>query len=525
MIVDESFFGMSRTGTLDGTFKYPGILNSRDVNHVSLEKGHFRVLGKEAYIVTDDRVDTVFQAGSSVWVTDDVVVIPNGADLVQRPRKLIDRIIKIRSGEHGDKLIYLQGVSDPYLIPILVYAGVSLFDDSTVRIESQRGIRYTVFGRESTSGNDFAANLAFLQEIMDILVQSITSGSLREIVEKYQISSKALELLRLLDNDETGLHELCFPRRTRYIKANSLESLRRPDLVRYRKYIASEYIRPKNKEIALLMPCSAKKPYSTSKSHRKIIDALSGLRNSVHEVIVTSPVGLVPRDLENTYPANSYDIPVIGEWYEDEKMMINSLLKSYFARNSYTRVVAFITEDLLFIREVLPPDSEILIWDKTTGSMSSLRDRIKRISAQLEKPEGKVNQRLDIFTKIAQYQFGNWIEPYLEGCRIVRNYNSEMLVKEGKPVLVFNDRLGKFTINKASARWFIENSRFLVEIDDFKPTANVYSVGVLGVTDDIRQDDEVVLHHRGEIRGVGIARMPGDMMVALKKGTAVKVRN
>lgn len=525
MIVDEAFFGLSRTGTLDSGFRYPGILNSRDDNHISTDNGVFKILGQVAEPLQVETPRQPFQAGTSLWITEDVVIIPNGADLIQRPRRLIDRLMEIHSGEHRGKLVYLQGVSDPFLVPILVYAGVSLFDDSTLRIESQKGIKYAVFGRESTGESEYDRNVIFIRELLEVLSHSISSGSIREIVEKYQISSKALELLRLLDNDDTGMHERAFPRRTRYIKANSLESLRRPDLVRYREYISSEYLKPKNRDIALLLPCSARKPYSASKSHRKIIDALSGLRNQVHEIIVTSPVGVVPRDLENTYPANSYDIPVIGEWYEDEKIMIVELLRSYFARNSYSKVIAFITDDLFFIKEALPPDSEVLLWDKKSGSFSGLRDTIRRQTEEIKKPEGRINHRLEIFTQIAEYQFGNWIVPYLEGCKIVRNYNTEMLVKEGRPVLVFNDMLGKFTINKASAQWFIENSRFLVEIDDFKPTANIYAVGVLSVTGDVRQEDEVVLHHGGDVRGVGIAKMPGDMMVSLKKGTAVKVRN
>ena len=48
----------------------------------------------------------------------------------------------------------------------------------------------------------------------------------------------------------------------------------------------------------------------------KIINEISNYRSSLHELIVTSPVGLVPRELENSYPASSYDIPVIGIWYE-----------------------------------------------------------------------------------------------------------------------------------------------------------------------------------------------------------------
>ena len=63
----------------------------------------------------------------------------------------------------------------------------------------------------------------------------------------------------------------------------------------------------------------------------------------------------------------------------------------------------------------------------------------------------------------------------------------------------------------------------MVEIDDFKPTANIYPVGILSSTDDIGIEDEVVVVHNGEIRGVGGSKMPSIAMRELKKGVAVKM--
>ena len=167
---------------------------------------------------------------------------------------------------------------------------------------------------------------------------------------------------------------------------------------------------------------------------------------------------------------------------------------------------------------------QLVKWDRTDSSLAKLKDTVATLLAE-HPPKGKYNQKMERFTKIAEYQFGSWISKYMDGCKIVKNYNSEMLVKDGKPVLVFNEMLGKFTINKQSAPWFLENGKFLVEIDNFKPTANIYAVGVLNTTDEVRQEDEVVLHHAGELKGVGIAKMPARAMIDLKKGVAVKVRN
>ena len=100
-----------------------------------------------------------------------------------------------------------------------------------------------------------------------------------------------------------------------------------------------------------------------------------------------------------------------------------------------------------------------------------------------------------------------------------------MLTRAGKVCLVFNRSQGKETITREIAPAFLENTRFLVEIDDFKPTANIYPVGILSSTDDIGIEDEVVVVHNGEIRGVGVSKMPSIAMRDLKKGVAVKMRN
>ncbi len=526
MMVDDAFFGFARSGKIGESFQYPCLLKSGESKHITKKGSEVTILGQPASpsIEVKQKGKTMEQP-VKMWATEDVVIVPDGAELIQRPKRLVDRLREIRSHFGYTRLIYLQGVSDPYLLPILVYAGVSLFDDSTIRIESAKSIGYTIFGRTSAKENPLDENIKFAEQILDVLRKSIENGTIREIVEKYQISSKALELLRLLDNDESGEMEETFPRRTEYIKANSLESLRRPDLARYRNYISQSYTKPEYKKIALLIPCSARKPYSTSKSHKQILEALSGLRNTVHEIIVTSPVGLVPRELENTYPANSYDIPVIGEWYEDEKVMINKMLKAYFERNTYDKVFTFVKEDLFFILESLPTGSQKIEWNEQSESLRRLRETIQDAVSETGTAGRKINHKLESFIKVAEYQFGSWIGGYLPDCRIIRNYNTEMLVKDGKPVLVYNEKMGKFTINKNSAPWFLENGKYLVEIDDFKPTANVYAVGVLGTTGDIRQEDEVVLHHEMVLKGVGIAKMPPAAMISLKKGTAVKVRN
>ncbi len=74
----------------------------------------------------------------------------------------------------------------------------------------------------------------------------------------------------------------------------------------------------------------------------------------VHEVILTSPLGLVPRELELTYPASNYDIAVTGYWDEDEKKMMRTLIQKYLQKNVYDATIMHIPPAMqTFVRDLL----------------------------------------------------------------------------------------------------------------------------------------------------------------------------
>ena len=88
---------------------------------------------------------------------------------------------------------------------------------------------------------------------------------------------------------------------------SSEESLYRPEAVRWRQRM--EMMEPLG-ETVVLLPCSMKKPYSNSKSHQKF----RKLTRSFQELIVTSPFGICPRELENTFPIKSYNVSTTDYW-------------------------------------------------------------------------------------------------------------------------------------------------------------------------------------------------------------------
>jgi len=60
----------------------------------------------------------------------------------------------------------------------------------------------------------------------------------------------------------------------------------------------------------------------------------------VHEVVLTSPLGLVPRELESLYPACCYDVPVTGHWSAEEREVLEEML-SWYLRSFSGEVVCY----------------------------------------------------------------------------------------------------------------------------------------------------------------------------------------
>ncbi len=86
----------------------------------------------------------------------------------------------------------------------------------------------------------------------------------------------------------------------------------------WQDYIVRFYKPPSGKVYALLLPCSYRKPYKRSKTHKAILSAISGYPwfNKLHLIVVSVP-GVIPYELHDQYPFTSYDWP---EWLETEEV-------------------------------------------------------------------------------------------------------------------------------------------------------------------------------------------------------------
>jgi len=429
------------------------------------------------------------------------------------PAGFASALVGIRDRIGPDAVLYAPHVATPHIVPLLVYMGVDLIDPYEVVNTSLRGWRYTPYTLLPSEEDCLADNVGLLGDIVEETVRAVRGNYLRELVEATSsLSNSGVSILRALDHDHYAAFEAHAPvhRRARMLARDS--SLLRPEVVRFRERVLGRF-EPLPYRYLLLLPCSAVKPYSRSKSHRRFIETLqtSGRGRSFQELVLTSPLGVVPRELERFYPASGYDIPVTGHWSADERAMMVDMLERFLSGREYDAIIAHLPGDLSFLKECVPD----AVWtvDGGPASASSLESLGSALSGLDPSPVRDI-RRATTRSAIA-FQFGSsgWAEPF--------EVRGREVVSDGT-ILRWSDR---YVLTMEGGRRLAEAGIHTVEIDDFTPKGSVLAPGVLGCRPGVRPGDEVAAVHDGEVRAVGTAVMCADEMIASGRGVAVKVRD
>ena len=119
---------------------------------------------------------------------------------------------------------------------------------------------------------------------------------------------------------------------SKLIRLSSWQAYGRPEVIRFESEV-DQII--KIKPVAVVLPCSRKRPYRSSRTHHKIWRALTALnyeRKAVDQIVVTS-LGVVPEQLWDHPVVISYDAGV------PDIYRVLRLARRFFSRNSYKLVV------------------------------------------------------------------------------------------------------------------------------------------------------------------------------------------
>jgi archaeosine synthase len=295
------------------------------------------------------------------------------------------------------------------------------------------------------------------------------------------------------------------------MRANSGESLQRAEVQRFAERVIGRYVPPKT-DVAVLLPCSAKKPYSLSQSHRKFQQAIGG---RAHELIVTSPLGLVPRELETVYPAGHYDVPVTGYWDAEECAVIADILTRYLRKHPYRRIIAHLEGGALKVAQMAAGQCGITLEYSCTEHPAG-NTALNALDAALA---GERKIRDDRLHGMISYQFN--CDTDTKGTTL-RGHFPEVFYSRNN-VQIFSIDTGTGMLRPTLDGWTVIPEGYRVHIDDFIPEGDILAPGVVSADPAIRDGDEVLIVGPRAL-GTGRAALPADEMQRSRRGIAVHVR-
>jgi archaeosine synthase len=461
------------------------------------------------------------------------------------------------------------GRIEPGLIPLLYYTGFDIIDISHAQESAAKGLRLWKNGSETielgkerrycscpacakldtTKPEDLPNillehNLSIYKSIISESKEAMRSGRLRWLVESSTHNSPAhASLVRLVNRELYPFIEEFSPTTgPDALPVIGSESYNAPVVRRFRDFVANRYSAPENKPIILLLPCSAKKPYSDSKSHRiftsVLESAMSGRESRVAQVILTSPLGLVPHELERIYPAGQYDIPVTGDWDTEEIEIGSKALVTHLKKFSNTSVViAHVSGGYLdIVRAAESKIEQSLIYTTPEGratsreSLNALEESLIDLKEILSITGGPRTELEEIVSATADYQFGEGAGKVLvpEHAKLKgKPYRLILCNVNEEQVCSYVAESGTLSLTLAGGRLLAPLNRYWVRLDVPKiKGGSIFAVGIQEADFAIRPGDEViVINESGEVIAVGRSEMSGREMCELKRGRAVTVRH
>ena len=501
------------------------------------------------------------------------IALTNMLPLLNNQRQAVSFLAGISSFLPVDSILYLLSPVPHTYWPILAYAGIDVFNNGFADIASKQSMYLTDFGgidlasssekacfcEACNSVNQLSELLMFdhkssdqtllekhntwiatkkIREIRNALRNSDLRSYVEQMIHSNVFSGAALRLLDKQHND--GIISRTPTWKTSLIKHITEYSYYRPEIQEFQRRIRERYQIRRSKKVIVIFPCSARKPYSFSKSHRKFLNTLGSISNKkrgyIQELILTSPLGVIPRELEMVYPAAHYDIPVTGDWSHEEKEIAVKQLTTVLskAKTSKLPVIAHVSNEYIELCKDAEKHLKMKFKytassDKTTSSasLSLLYDELNTILKDLEPITYRSD--MELIQTIADYQYGSGIgqEMFKENCRIRSKPNQPQFIMQNKKQIgVIQPTTGKLSLTLETGKTLVEKEKYFVLFNDEElEGSTLFAVGVVDADPQIRPTDSVViLNKKRELVGVGNAIISGKDMKETRRGPAVKIK-
>jgi archaeosine synthase len=140
-----------------------------------------------------------------------------------------------------------------------------------------------------------------------------------------------------------------------------IEYICQPEVERFVSYVLENF-QPNGKNILVILPCSAKKPYANSKTQRKYIQTIKEAAGNkyylIQEATLSGVLGIVPREIENLEIVLNYDFSLnrskSTQGFHHQIIEILASRTSAFLRRygyNYTTVISYGRERYLKVME------------------------------------------------------------------------------------------------------------------------------------------------------------------------------
>ncbi len=456
------------------------------------------------------------------------------SSLINHPTVLLKYLIQVRSWVSPNIMLYAPGVPFSY-IPILIYLGIDLFDLVLLRMNSINSLQQS----ENILENNL--NINIINQILFQTKQALKISKLRDLARIYANSYPPMKTLLRISDKEVNLTENTPLFGSKFLYCTDETDFTRPEVTRFRKRIRTRYTPPIHHKGIIFLPCSAKKPYSTSKSHqlfRSVIRRnLKKMRHCIGEVILTSPLSVVPRDLEFTYPAAHYDIPVTGKWSEIEITHLREDLLDFIRKiDPLIPIAGYIkgTEREILNEVCNKLNRTVYLISDELSSLTSkcslkefgdlLKDTFKEISPSVSNPS-----HLTFLRSIADFQFGKGTGIILLPDDVKINGYKELGIRvkyKNTHLLTFRPENGLLTLSLEAGKRLLGHTNNIVIFDGEKISGStIFTKGIINANPDLYPNDEVlVINSEGELLATGTTYLSGSYLINMNRGKGIKIR-
>ncbi len=481
------------------------------------------------------------------------------------PRDL--QAVSLRSQLPRNWLTVATGKIQPAFVPVLYYLGFDIIDASYAETAALAHRRLWRMESEVVTSWDTARycgchachdatsegpieqtlllhNMEMFHSLLSEAVHARAHGRLRWLVESLSHTSPSMaSFLRLVDKRVFDFIEEFTPTvGSGTVPLIGPESYDAPAIKRWRDRLVARYTPPEGKKIVLLLPCSARKPYSDSRSHRRFIETIENsigpARHEIAEVILTSPLGVIPRELERIYPIANYDIPVTGDWDAEEIRIAADALVSHMKKfPPDVVVIAHVSGGYAQVVQAAQDGiAQSIIYTIREGSatsreaLDSLASTLRDMKEVLALHGGRSTLLEETLRATADFQFGPGAGMLLvpEGTSVSGKLYRRVICRDhGTQLASYLAENGLLSLTLDGGCRLSEHGSYWVRFDgEVLQGGSLFAVAVKDADEKIRPGDEVIiLNKSNEVVAVGRSEMSGREMCDFTNGRAVSVRH